>query len=135
MPEDRYRFSVLRDRSVGSGSLHLEVESIVTVETEVLGLLVLVMAKIAVGLGTVVPRFVWIQWLHIGGLFSKSIRIAMATQALFHGHSLGLLHVSVTTGTLDPAGGMQFSQPLVVGLVGTCGINSSREHKAKEQGD
>ena len=36
-------------------SLHPEVEPAVAIETEVLGLPVLMMAKIAVGLGTVVP--------------------------------------------------------------------------------
>jgi hypothetical protein len=41
----------------------------------------------------------------------------------------------VTIGTLDATGGVQFAQPLFVGLGGACGMYSPREYNAKEQGD
>lgn len=80
-----------------------------TRQTKVLRFFVLVMAKITIGLGAVMPVFVRIMWLNVSGFLSEFYRLTMAAQAFFHRYRFGVFLVLVTLSTFNTLTDMQFS--------------------------
>ena len=87
--------------------------------TEILRLGMLVMAKVAIGVRTIMRRLVRILWLYFGRLLGQLGRLAMTAYTLAHLHRLRFLYLAMTLGALNAPEGVKMATRYF-GTQGTC---------------
>lgn len=81
-----------------------------TGQTKILRFLVLVVAEIAIGFGAVVPVFVGVVGLDVGGGLGQLGGFPVAIEAFEHRWGLRLFDLSVTIGALNALFGVEFAE-------------------------